>query len=375
MSDYEVKQHQLFISSYRLLSKLRRENKLSPSGKKMFRKIMMMTLFTAPFRWLQLLIFSRRIKKINFQDRPPVFVLGHWRSGTTHLHYLLALDKQFGYLENFQAFFFRVALISKTFMKPLLNFFMPNTRPQDNIKINANSPSEEEHPLTNLTEKSGMQTFFFPQNRSYYDRYNIFEGTTPKQRKRWKEVYHWMLQNIAFYTGDHKRLLLKNPHSMGRIEALLELYPNAQFIHIHRNPYDVYNSNIHLYNKTIKSQFLQDFSDDQIKERILYCYETSFKKFMTDFDKIPVKNRIEISYEELSNQPLETIKSIYHHLQLGEFENILPELTAYLSKEKNYKTNRFTEIPSVELEAINKRWKFVFDHYHYEMNELSEHAD
>jgi hypothetical protein len=360
-----VKQHQLFISSIGVLRKLKRQNKISPHRKKMFRKIWMMTIFTAPFRWLQLLLFSRKIKRIDINEKPPVFVLGHWRSGTTHLHYLLTQDEQFTYLENFQAFFFRVAFISKTFMKPVLNFFMPRTRPQDNIKITANSPSEEEHPLTNLTEKSGMQTFFFPQNRSYYDKYNIFKGTSEKEKKDWKKVYHWMLQNIAYYTDPKKRLLLKNPHSMGRIEVLLEMYPDAKFIHIHRNPYDVFNSNIHLYNKAVKTQFLQELSDEEIEERVLYCYETSLGKFLEDFHKIPEKNRVEISYVDLSERPMETMERIYNSIELGDFETTKPAIEEYLQGEKNYKRNKFSEIRPDLLEAINERWKFVFDHYNY----------
>lgn len=367
MSEYEVKQHQLFISSVGLLRKLKRQNKISLERKKMFRKIWMMTIFTFPFQWLQKLIFSRRIKKISFEDNPPIFVLGHWRSGTTHLHYLLTQDDQFSYLENFQAFFFRVALISKTFMKPILNFFMPNTRPQDNIKITASAPSEEEHPLTNLTEKSGMMSMFFPRNRSYYDKYNLFEGTSAKEKKSWKRVYHWLLQNIVFYTDPKKKLLLKNPHSMGRIEVLLELYPNAKFIHIHRNPYDVFNSNIHLYKKAISTQFLQEFSDQEIEERVLYCFETSFSKFLEHWGKIPERNRVEISYQELSEQPLHTMEKIYKAIDLGDFDTVKPKLEEYLEGEENYKTNKFKEIRPDLLVAINKRWKFVFDQYGYKL--------
>ena len=91
-------------------------------------------------------------------------------------------------------------------MRPLLNYFMPSTRPQDNIKINASAPTEEEHPMTNLTEKSGMQTFFFPQNRSYFDKYNIFLGTSKKEKKQWKKIYHKMLLQIALYQGKEKKL-------------------------------------------------------------------------------------------------------------------------------------------------------------------------
>jgi hypothetical protein len=232
VEDTTINQHQLFISSLRLWRKLKRQNKIDTPYRPMFRKIWWFCFLTAPFRYWQKWVYSRKIKQIQFTDKPPVFVIGHWRSGTTHLHYLLSLDKRFGYLENFQAFFFRVAFVSKWLMRPILNKFMPATRPQDNVKINANSPSEEEHPLTNLTEKSGMQSFFFPQNRSYFDKYNLFEGVSTEELNSWKKTYHWLLQNIAYYSGVDKQLLLKNPHSTARISVLLQMYPNAQFIHI-----------------------------------------------------------------------------------------------------------------------------------------------
>ena len=117
----------------------------------MFFKIFLFTSISAPFRWFQKLIFQQKINAVNLNNKPPVFVIGHWRSGTTHLHYILAQDQRFSFLEAFQAFFFRTAFVSRSFMKPLLNKLMPKTRPQDNVEINASAPTEEEHPLTNLT--------------------------------------------------------------------------------------------------------------------------------------------------------------------------------------------------------------------------------
>jgi Sulfotransferase family len=45
--------------------------------------------------------FGRRIDATQLQ--PPLFILGHYRSGTTHLHNLLALDPQFAAPTFFQA--------------------------------------------------------------------------------------------------------------------------------------------------------------------------------------------------------------------------------------------------------------------------------
>lgn len=363
--DYEVKQHQLFISGLKLWFKLKKQNKIAPSKKKMSRKIFWFVLFSAPLQLLQKFILLFRINSVDLSKQPPVFVIGHWRSGTTHLHYLLAQDKQFSYLENFQAFFFKVAFITKPFMKPLLNKFMPNTRPQDKIKITADSPAEEEHPLTNLTEKSGMQTFFFPKNISYYNKFNIFKGASKQEISEWKKTYNDMLKQIALFRGKEKRLLLKNPHNTGRVAILKELYPDAKFIFIHRNPYDVYQSNIHLYEKTIKSQFLQDFSDTEIKERVLYCYETTMKKYIEDKKLLDENQLIEISFEELSNKPIDTIEKIYKQLKLGDFSSAKANIETYLKTVKNYKKNKFNQLSKEEIRNINNQWSFALDEFSY----------
>ena len=77
-----------------------------------------------------------------------------------------------------------------------------------------------------------------------------------------------MLKNIAYYNGEQKQLLLKNPHNTGRLKILKEMQSsNAKFIFIHRNPYEVFNSTKHLYQTTIKSQFLQEFSEGDIEKK------------------------------------------------------------------------------------------------------------
>jgi hypothetical protein len=365
VEETKINQHQLFISSIRLWRKLKRQNYIAPSYRPMFRKIWWFSFLTTPFRFWQKIVYSRAIKKVHFNDQPPIFVIGHWRSGTTHLHYLLTLDKRFSFLENFQAFFFRVAFVSKWLMRPILNKFMPDTRPQDNVKIAANSPSEEEHPLTNLTEKSGMQTFFFPQNLSYFNKYNLFEGTSPKELQSWKKTYHWLLQNIAYYSGKDKQLLLKNPHSTARIKVLLDMYPRAQFIHIHRHPYDVYKSTVHLYKSTIRTQFLQDFSDDEIHERVLYSYEKTMRIFLQQKALIPAQNFIEMSYDELLSEPIETLHKVYDHLNWPYFDEVKQQFSDYLREQGTYQRNTFSTLPETIKQEINQRWGFFFDAYGY----------
>ena len=364
MSKEEIKEHQLYISSLSVLWRLWKDNREGLTTKNMWWKILFFTAISAPFRWIQLLAYRKRIQAIDFKNNPPVFVIGHWRSGTTHLHYLLSKDNQFSYLEAFQAFFFRVALVSKKTMKPILNRLMPRTRPQDNVVIDAGAPTEEEHPLTNLTHRSSMHSFFFPKNQNYFKRYHLFE-TSEKSLSRWKKSYKRMLQEIAYYNGPERTLLLKNPHNTARIKVLKEMFPNAKFIFIHRNPFDVYKSTEHLYKKTIKSQFLQRFSDEEISESVISCYELVMKQYLDLKKFIPEDQLTEISFNDLSNSPLSELERIYKTLNMAGFEKIKPSFESYIQDQKNYKKNKFIELPEELKSKLKDRWGFAFKAWNY----------
>ena len=364
MSKEEIKEHQLYISSLGVLWRLWKDNRKGLTTKNMWWKILFFTVISAPFRWIQLLAYRKRIQAIDFKNNPPVFVIGHWRSGTTHLHYLLSKDSQFSYLEAFQAFFFRVALVSKKTMKPLLNRLMPRTRPQDNVIIDAGAPTEEEHPLTNLTHRSSMHSFFFPKNQNYFKRYHLFE-TSEKSLSRWKKSYKRMLQEIAYYNGPERTLLLKNPHNTARIKVLKEMFPNAKFIFIHRNPFDVYKSTEHLYKKTIKSQFLQKFSDEEISECVISCYELVMKQYLDLKKFIPEDQLTEISFNDLSNSPLSELERIYKTLNITGFEKIKPSFESYIQDQKNYQKNKFIELPEELKSKLKDRWGFAFKAWNY----------
>ena len=364
MSNEEIKEHQLYISSFRVLWQLWKKNRRLITSKKMFLKILFFTAISAPFRWFQIIRFRREIKAVNLDKSPPVFVIGHWRSGTTHLHYLMAKDPRFSCLEAFQAFFFRVALVSKRTMKPLLNRLMPKTRPQDNVSINAAAPTEEEHPLTNLTHRSSMHSFFFPRNQSYFTKYHLFK-TSEKSILKWKKSYKAMLKEISFYNGQDKTLLLKNPHNTGRIKILLELFPDAKFVFIHRNPYEVYQSTKHLYKCTIRSQFLQEINDSEITECVLDCYELVMKQYLDLKDSIPESQLVEIAYSDLSKDPISCLKNIYDTLKISGFDEVQPIFDSYLEKQKNYQKNKFKALPDGIRSEVKKRWGFAFEAWKY----------
>src|SRR5579883_1544271 len=55
--------------------------------------------------------YEASVQKV--QVMPPLFILGHWRSGTTHLHHLLAQDAMFGFPTTYQTAFPRIFLTAE----------------------------------------------------------------------------------------------------------------------------------------------------------------------------------------------------------------------------------------------------------------------
>ena len=363
--EYDISDHQLSVSSIWLLIKLFRQNKVGSAYRKQVTKIWLWAILTTPFQWLQKLWMWPRLWRVNFFREPPTFVIGHWRSGTTHLHYILSRDPQFGYLTNYQAFFLRMSFVGKGFLDRILDHFMPETRPQDNITMNAYEPAEEEQPLTNLTECSGMQSWFFPHNLTYYNKFNLFQGITPREKKKWRRKYRYMLKLIAL-ANKNKPLLLKNPHNTSRIRELLELFPKARFIFIHRHPFDVFLSTRHLFKKTVSTQFLQEFSAEQTDERIIYNYITTLKKYLAERDLIPEGQLIEISFNELEEDALGTVTRIYEDLNIPNFNKAKPYLEDYLRSVADYKKNKFNDPEPEVADRLFSEWGFAFEEWSYQ---------
>jgi hypothetical protein len=365
-TEYELKDHQLFASSKKVWKSLKAENDIAKSKMKRARKISLVIASLGLFRALQKLILTFKIKDVGLKDDAPIFVIGHWRSGTTHLHYLLSQDDRYTHLSSFQAFFFNMAFTTSWFFKPILKSVMPKTRPQDNVKVDADAPAEDEHALVNITKMSGMHLFFFPKNKLNFDKYNCFEEISSNELQEWKSIYSNLLKQIEVFNKVDKKLLLKNPHNTGRIKVLQEMYPNAKFIFIHRNPYDVFRSTITLYERAVKTQFLQEFSEEELNELVLHCYEKMMSKYIENRNLIPANNLIEVGYDELIDHPIDELERIYNQLSLGEFQRVKPKLSLYLNTLKTYKVNPKVQLDTTIKEQIKKRWDFAFKEWGYQ---------
>jgi len=363
--NYKISQHQLYLARPDVWRKLRRANRIDKPFRFMARRIAFMSYLSRPLQLLQNNINRKKLKRITYDDQPPLFIIGHWRTGTTFLHNLLHKDTRFGYLCNYQTYVFTIALLSKKLMRALSRPLFPKERLQDNIKVSPYYPAEEEQPFTMISTRSGMHTFFFPRNRMYFDKYNVFKGISPREKKLWQRDYVYLLRNISLYNGN-KPLLLKNPHNTGRVRELLELFPNAKFIFLHRDPYKVFLSTLHMYDKVVRSQFFHDVGDKEIRDLVLYISRETLRKYLDERELIPEGNLIEVAYSDLSENPLETVKRIYEQLKLPDFSEAQEEIKHHIDSVRDYKKNVFKELDPELKERVRKELDFYFKAFGYE---------
>ena len=117
---------------------------------------------------------------------------------------------------------------------------MPKQRPQDAVKIGVNEPQEEDFAMCSLSGQANLLAWAFPRNAPFYDRFMTMADLSAAELARWKASYQHFLKKLTYKYG--RPLVLKSPANTGRIKTLLELFPDARFVHIHRNPYDVFRS-------------------------------------------------------------------------------------------------------------------------------------
>ena len=94
-------------------------------------------------------------------EQAPLFVIGHWRSGTTHLHNLLNLDPRFTCPTAYQALFPRHFVFSQI-GGVVFDLIAPKKRPMDNMVFSSNVPHEDEFALAVDCAVSPYTILWFP---------------------------------------------------------------------------------------------------------------------------------------------------------------------------------------------------------------------
>lgn len=318
-------------------------------------------VITLPFRWYENIVFRGKIKKTSIGN--PIFILGHWRSGTTFLHNILSQDPNAAFVTTYQTVF-PYFLASKRFFQPLMQATMPDRRPSDNMTLASHLPQEEEFALCNINPHSYYNFFYFPKKYGTYYNANIRgQQLTTKQTRKLQSDYTALLKKARINSkGD--RLVIKNPVNTGRISFLNKIFPHCKFIHIYRNPFIVYLSTKRFFFNLMPMLWYHEVSRDEIESLIIDIYARLYEDYFDKIDQIEPSRKIEICFEEFEKDPLTSVKNIYDRLEINGFEQALPHFERYLIFQKKYEKNKYT-ISKRELDLIKRNWGVYLKRWNY----------
>ncbi len=360
-------EHPVALGSFRSWARLvRGADSIDPEFRPRVAAVGLTTLATSPLRLVERLRFERQVAACPLHPEP-VFVLGHWRTGTTHLLNLLAQDPQFGCLTTFQAMVPGFCLMASGRGKRWLARSLAKSHPTreiDNMPLDLEAPQEEAFALANLTPSASLHVFTLPrQGLEIFERYGLLEGLSAAERREWVQTYVGVLRKATF-AAQGRRLVLKDPANTGRMRALLELFPRARFVHIVRDPHRVLPSTVGIYRVVLAKAMLQRVSDAEIEELVLAIYERLMKKYLAERALVPSGQLAEVRYEELEERPLAELERIYGELALGGFAAAAPRFRAYLAGVGEFRKNQY-RVDAAVAAKVSERWGFALDEWRY----------
>ena len=314
-------------------------------------------ILVMPVAFLQYMFFSKKIRQTQIA-KPPVFILGHYRSGTTYLHKLIAGDTRFGFISYYDIICPNTSLLFGNWLKAALQLIINKLKIKTSFFNNTipslDDPAEEERFLINKgSAYTDYWRFVFPLCWNQWPSC-AKECLDEEYYQPWSKEYEYALK-LATYKSKGKQLVLKSPPNTERIKYLLKMFPDAKFIYISRNPYHVFYSMQNLWQKAIKKFCLQHISDEQVEEIIFSHFINLIDQYEKDKVLIPEGHLVEITYEELEAKPLFILKKIYKALNIHGFETMYDSLQHQLQREKRYSKFKYN-FNQESFKKIEKRW-------------------
>jgi omega-hydroxy-beta-dihydromenaquinone-9 sulfotransferase len=302
---------------------------------------------------------------------PPIFIVGHMRSGTTHLHNLLAASGQFATVPPVVAGMPWEALGLARVLRPFVEQYLPEDRLIDSVPVRGDSPTEDEIALANMHPLSYYHAMYFPRRfAETYRRGLLLEGAG--------EVVDWQ-RTLRHYVGKlsalgaGRSLLLKSPGYTAQIRAIRALWPDARFVHIYRDPYVVFVSSCRALRTVLRELALQSHHHVPVDEVVLELYPRIMGRLLEEADRLPSHAIVHVRFEELERDPLGQVERIYRSIKLDDYEVARPRIAAYLRSIQHYTKSSYT-FSEESVRRVSEQWQPFIVYFGYLPPDLERYA-
>jgi len=283
---------------------------------------------------------------------PPIFLLGFWRSGTTFLHELFCCDTRFGFPSTYACMNpAHFLLTEKAFQKGVAK--RQTRRPMDNMQYSWTSPQEDEFALLCMGAPSPYEALLVPSLMSDPRVLLDLRCRSGDEQGRWAQMLQLFLRLLT--VQQDKTMVLKSPTHGFRLPLLTSLFPKARFVIIERNPYEVFASNLQLWQTLLDRYSLESTSSEQIESFVLAGYLIHEEAITEGIPSLGPGMVSRVRYEDVVADPLGHVKRIYSDLGLAEFEAARPALEEHIASVSGYQRNRLM-LSKAQKAAVDQLW-------------------
>ena len=345
------------------LLKLLSRNKVSFSPAHILRIAFLLqsSTWSSVFAGIENLRYSKAIRS---QQPPvdPVFIIGHWRTGSTLLHQLFHLDPQIITPTLFQVAIPDSFLSTYHYYKPVFRTLVSEHRPMDMVKIGMNEPQEDEYAILRLTCRSPLERLIFPVSANYFLEPGMEYGPAPADAGKWKEIMLNYFKKLRF--GNDRTIVSKNPFNSFRIRILCEMFPGARFIHIVRNPLDVVPSTVHMWEIVQKQNCLTGFASRPRIGEVTAVLADLLATIERDQHYIKPGNFATVKFEDLEADPETVMDSLYNQFNLRVPTDFNARINDFVTANEGFRKNIF-ELPEQDKVYIRSKLEVFMEKYHY----------
>jgi hypothetical protein len=259
---------------------------------------------------------------------PPIFVTGMPRTGTSLLLNLLCQDpdhRALEYWEGFDPVPRRGGREDQTRRTANMLRGLEYTSPgyQSIHPMEADSPEE--------CVMLFMHTFTTPQFDIQYEVPSYMQWLSTIDRRPSYRHYRSQLQLLQHRRPAGKRMVLKDPSHLLALDVILDVFPDAHIVHIHRDPVTAVASNCSLYAHT-RAIFMRGIDPELLGNHVLNGIWPDALQRATELRAtLPRERIIDVAYAELMRDPLETMRGLYGQLGLEMDDEVRARLAAWLN--------------------------------------------
>ncbi len=317
------------------------------------------SIWSSIFSMIEKIKFAKKLKYCS-EVINPIIIVGHWRTGSTFLHQILSLDKQFVTPRVVQVSVPGSLLVSEPYFRSVMNRVMSKKRPMDNVALGPDEPQEDEYALLKIAKNTPLEKLVFKSKKENFSEV-LLDMNKDSLSSKQSEKLKVFLKKI--YYKNPGIVLLKNPFHSYRIEELKKTFPKARFIHIYRDPVNVIPSTVKMFNIIGKQNRLKGKWVNENLYTITKSFNHLWKCLKNQLYCLSKNDYIEIKYEELDSDPQKIIKTIYNHFNLEYTSDFDSKVQNFLFNVKNYKKNKFS-LSAEEKDHIKKSCKDFLNHYY-----------